>query len=505
MSHAGSSLYEEVFKEEGSGPVLIVCGTGNNGGDGLVCANLLHRSGRFDVTVLLAGDPSKLRTELARRAFSELDPGVKVLDTSGPLGLKGTKAALVGRKAIIDAVLGSGAKGELKGDIAALVEMMNGLKGKKVAVDIPTGLGTGTCFKADLTVTFHDAKEGMFKDGVWDPFCGRVVVRDIGIPEDASLLVGPGDLLRLPTKGPNSKKGETGRLLIVGGGPYTGAPALAAMAALRTGCDLVRVAVPSGIHGVIATMSPDLIVERLPTHDPYSLGPEVLGHLKTLIDGSHSVLLGPGAGDERGSLHLLADLARYASGKDIPLVIDADGLTAVRRHFAKGPFPGSSDVVLTPHRGELRALVKDLLHGPDQDSLLSPVGPGLARLAWTPAAQRLIGRLAIATRAVVLAKGPADLIVSAGEHSLKDHICLDIGGELTIGRTNITGVPEMSVGGTGDILAGLCSGLMACGMPGFDAACISAYVNGRAGEAARSVLGRSLSASSLLGHLRFSP
>lgn len=504
MLRAGISLFEEVSKELKKGKVVIVCGPGNNGGDGLVAASSLHRSGRFDVTVLYLGDPKRPRTELSAKALSELESAIPFFSSAGPQGIRGLERHMKGRASVIDALLGSGAKGEPKGDIAAAVEMMNRAGGLKVAVDIPTGLGSKICFKADITVTFHDLKAGMVKDGGHHPSCGRTIVRDIGIPAEASLLVGPGDLLRLPIKGPLSKKGETGRLLIVGGGPYTGAPALAAMAAVRTGCDLVRVAVPSGVHSIIASMSPDLIVERLPTFDPFKLGPEVLKDLKALADRSHCVLLGPGSGSDAGTLDLLADLADHVSDRNIPLVIDADGLNAVGPHLSRGAFDGSSDVVLTPHRGELKELVKCCLRGSDPTCLESPVEVGPTGPCWTVSAQVLVGRLSMAARAVILAKGPADLIVSPGTHSLMDHISIPLDGKKVIRRTNITGVPEMSVGGTGDVLAGLCSGLMASGTPGFDAACISAYVNGRGGEASHAELGRSLSASSLLKHLRFS-
>lgn len=505
MARAGRALSEEITKTVRKGKVVIVCGPGNNGGDGLVAANILHRNGRFDVTVLYIGDPKRPRSELATKALSELDKGIPIFSSAATEGTFGFAHHLKGKAAVIDAILGSGAKGVPKGDIAAVVEMMNRAGGTKVAVDIPTGLGTGICFKAGMTVTFHDLKEGMAKGGKAHPCCGRTIVRDIGIPEEAALLVGPGDLLRLPVKGQSSKKGETGRLLIVGGGPYTGAPALAAQAAVRTGCDLVRVAVPSGVHGIISSMSEDLIVERLPTFDPFELGPEVLPDLKALADWSHCVLIGPGSGNAAGTLDMLADLTLYVSGRNIPLVIDADGLTAVGKHLSGGTLPGSSDIVLTPHRGELKGLVGRFLRSSDLGHLEEPVGSRPSEGDWSLKARELVGKLALTTRAVILAKGPTDLIISSGGHSLKDHISFSLDGKKVLRRINTTGVPEMSVGGTGDVLAGLCSGLMACGMGGFDAACVSAYVNGTAGEAARAELGRSLSASSLLRYLRFSP
>lgn len=504
MSRAGKALFDEVSDLVMSGRVLVVCGPGNNGGDGFVCARLLHQSGRFKVSVLLVGGKDGPRTELARRACSELGPDIGLHTSGGPEGVRPHLHLFDGNDAIVDALLGSGAKGRPTGDIAAAVEMMNRSPGKKVAVDTPTGLGTATCFKADLTVTFHDLKKGMGGPEGHDPCCGKVVVRDIGIPAEAATLVGPGDLLRLPVKGQGSKKGETGRLLIVGGGPYAGAPTLAAMAAVRTGSDLVRVAVPPGIFGVIASMSPDIIVERLPTSDPFRLGPEALDALKALADRSHCVLIGPGSGNKEATLELLAEMVVHASERNIPLVIDADASTAVARHLSTRPIPGSSDVVLTPHRGELRMLLDAFLPDQDTSSLENPIENGRNGPAWTGPARRLVGRLTRASRAIVLAKGPADLIVSQGTHSLGDHISEPLDGRSVIIRTNITGVPEMSVGGTGDVLAGLCAGLMACGMSGFDAACVSAYVNGRAGERARAELGRSLSASSLLRHLRFS-
>lgn len=479
MENAGKALAEEIQKRDPKRKkVVIVVGTGNNGGDGMVAARYLS-AWKVPVEVVFIKPISKIRTELSKKALHDLpDDVVTTVLKPGEIK-KVLKRSLKDAWIVVDGLLGSGARGALHLDHAEAVRTMNFFKGKRIAIDSPSGLGHKLVFKADVTVTFHDVKEGMIVKGTVHPDCGELVVRTIGIPQEAAVYVGPGDLLRIPKKGKRSKKGETGKLLIIGGGPFTGAPALAALSAVKTGADLVRLAVPKGIANVIASYSPDLIVERLPTLDPFKLGPEVMGQLENSIDWCHCVLIGPGAGNDRATLHLLKATIKYASSQKKKIVIDADGLTAISELWGFfDNLENAEDVLLTPHRGELRRLVSALIKRSDVDILSDPY-ESLGRSGkWKKEALEIISDLTSDIDGTFLVKGSNDLIVSSEAPSLSTHVAFETSSRTIYRRYSTSGVPAMSVGGTGDVLSGICGGLMARGMSSFDAGCVGAYING---------------------------
>jgi NAD(P)H-hydrate epimerase len=506
MENAGKALAEEIQKRDMKRKkVVFVLGTGNNGGDGLVAAKYLCLW-KVPVEVVFLRPVSKIRTEISRRAIQNLPDDV-VVNILGPGDTRSLiKASLKGAGIVVDGLLGSGAKGALKSDYAEAVKAMNSFKGKKIAIDSPSGLGHKISFKADLTVTFHDIKEGMIVDGTHHPDCGELVVRIIGIPQEAATYVGPGDLLRMPKKPKRSKKGENGKLLIIGGGPFTGAPALAGLAAVKAGADLVRLAVPRGVADVIASFSPDLIVERLPTLDPFRLGPEVLEHLTGSIEWCHAVLIGPGAGNDRGTLHLLKDVISHASSEGKNIVIDADGLTAVSELWGfYDTFDNAGELLLTPHRAELRRLVRSFVKGANTDILRDPYKTLGRRGKWKKEALETASDLAAELDTALLVKGPIDLVLSPDSPSLSSHVALETSSTTVYRRYCTAGVPAMSVGGTGDVLSGLCAGLIARGLSAFDAACVGSYLNGTAGEEAFSQVDHSLSATEVLKRIDLLP
>jgi len=503
MEAAGRSLAEEIqARLPKKRSVVIVAGTGNNGGDGLVAARYLS-IWKVPVSVLLIRNISKIKSQIARQAYSELPNDVARYELR-PDDIQGqVKDLLKAAGVLVDGLLGSGARGRPRGDYAEILEAMNSFDGVKIAIDSPTGFGYEPSFKADLTVTFHDIKEEMFVDGKCHPDCGELIVRKIGIPDAAALYVGPGDLLRIPRKPVSSKKGDTGRVLVIGGGPYTGAPSLSACSAVKTGADLVFAAVPRGIRNVVASFSPELIVEGLGTLDPERLGPEVIEELEKMIDNSHSVLLGPGSGKDRATLHLLVTAFSLAMSKGKPIVVDADGLTALAELWKGGRF--ESEVIMTPHRGELRRLVEHFLPEEDASVLQDPYERMGKSGTWKKETLEMVSRLEERLGATLLVKGPVDLLFTGKAPSLSDHVAVELSGGKYYRRYCTFGVPAMSVGGTGDVLAGLCVGLLARGLSAFDAACVAAYINGKAGEEAFSSVGHSLSASEVLSRVRLVP
>ncbi len=329
--------------------------------------------------------------------------------------------SLEGYDVIVDCALGTGASGDVREPYLGFIEDANASGAFVVSADVPSGFGTSVCVKPDATVTFHDLKQGM------DERCGRIVVADIGIPEDAWRKVGPGDMLRYPVPRPSSHKGDNGKLMIVGGGPYFGAPAMSAMSALRIGADSVRVFTPESSYREVAAASPVLMATRLPGDRLDG------GSVDMLLRESASygaALIGPGLGASQDTLEAAARFMRECR---VPMVIDADAIAAAKGMKAAVP------TVLTPHAGEF-ARISD---GRSPEEVASAMG------------------------AVVLLKGKDDVVTD---------------GSRT--RINSSGTPAMTGAGTGDVLAGAVAGLLSKGMDAFDAACLAAYVCGKAGEEA---------------------
>lgn len=422
MENAGWALAQEITSRFGSGlRIAILCGKGNNGGDGFVAARALTKSNR--VRVFLALPPSEISTPEARMNFEKVEELHKVYSGED----------LSGYDVLVDALLGVGSKGEPKGAYAAIVKAINASGRPVVSADVPSGLGSGLVVRPEITVTFHDRKVGMDEAG-----CGEIVVADVGIPADAERFVGPGDLVHYPVPSPDAHKGQNGRLLVIGGGPYTGAPALAGLAAYRIGADLVFVACPESVSGVVASYSPNLIVLPLPGN---RLGPAHVELLAARSEEVDAVLLGPGLGDEPETLEAVRSLIARCQR---PMVLDADALKAVAGHL---DILYNKAGVLTPHHRELELLVGH------------PV-PSEARAEFAT-------ELAKGTGWTVLLKGRVDMITDGRRVKM-----------------NRTGNPGMSVGGTGDVLAGITAGLLAKRAAPFDASRISAFINGSAGDLA---------------------
>jgi len=451
MENAGRGVAEEVSKraERGSS-VAVLCGTGGNGGDGMVAARFLASWG-FDVSVYLVGREEAIRSEETRRNWV----AVKLMDSSLKVRVlkdSSNVAEVAEADVYVDAMLGIGAKSVLRPPILQAVRRVNELEGLKLAVDVPTGIDAdtgevlGEAFRADVTVTFHKPKTGMKEAS---EYVGELVVKDIGIPPEAEAYVGPGDVIvaRKPRR-PTSHKGEFGRLLVVGGSEtYTGAPALVALAALRCGVDLVYVAAPERTAYTIASMSPNLITVKL---EGAHLTPRGVATLEPYLRKATAVVLGPGLGLHRDTFEAVKELVELFNEHKVPVVMDADGLKAFAEFKSRVEFP----LVLTPHAGEYRILTG---HAPEGG--LQEVGEDVREEA---------DKLG----ATILLKGHVD-VISDGRRV----------------RYNRTGNPGMTVGGTGDTLSGIVGALMAQGFDPFTSACAGAFINGAAGDLAVEELG----------------
>lgn len=428
MDNAGAAVADFLSERYPDQRILFVCGPGNNGGDGFAAALRMDPS-RTCVAMLKKG--SSIHSDIARERYSLLECDI------APYSSK----LFDGYDVVVDCALGTGiSSDEVREPYRTFIIDVNSSGKPVVSVDIPSGLGMDIAVIPRTTLTFHDVKRGMDESN-----SGEIRVCDIGIPRDAHTYVGPGDMLRYPVPDHHSHKGQNGRLMIIGGGPYFGAPAMSGMAALRTGTDIVRVFTPSNCHDIVASYSPVLMVTAI---EGASLGPGSVEQLLVESRNYDCVLIGPGLGSAPGTLSAARE---FITGCKTPMVIDADAIRVTRGMRFTTP------VVLTPHQGEFHELDEG---GSDP------------------------GTLASSMNATILLKGHEDTITDG--HDL---------------RLNRTGTPAMTGAGTGDVLAGTVAGLMSKGMSAFNAASLGAYICGRAGEIAFDELSYGLVATDIVDRI----
>lgn len=463
MENAGRCLAQRITQNNDPCKVAIYAGNGGNGGDGFVAARYLLNKG-FEVELFLLSDPSLIKSDEARLNWEVLE---RISKGTSPLMLEVIKDSSYlyenDAEVIIDALLGTGVKGNLREPISKAVDIINQSEGFKIAVDVPTGVDPGSgmvtdkAVRADVTLTFHKVKVGLNIASV--EYVGSIEVCDIGIPLEAELFTGPGDLLRLKQRDGTSHKGQNGRVLIIGGSrDYSGAPSLAAMAAFAGGVDLAVVACPNELSPIIRSYSPDIIVRSLSAD---FLNPKDTDELIRLSENFDAVVLGCGIGREDETSLAVNDLAVEI---EKPLVLDADALKLV----GPGVLPRRiHETVITPHAGEFKEF------------------SGLGVPSNMQKRINVVKEVSRESETTVLLKGKVDIIARNDKLKL-----------------NSTGNPGMSVGGTGDCLAGLIGALLAQGHDGFEAAFLGAYINGRAGDMAQQEYGYNFKATDLL---RFIP
>jgi hydroxyethylthiazole kinase-like uncharacterized protein yjeF len=447
---------------------VVVCGKGNNGGDGLVAARRLSRWG-MGVTVIMLEHPEAFRGA-ARSSF-------RIFAASGGRWRPLTDAALVrglGRADIvIDAMFGTGFRGKPEGDIARAIELVNAGTAPVLAVDIPsgvedeTGLVQGEAVFADLTVTLGALKPGVvFHPGA--EHAGTVEVADIGFPEDLVtsdlLMVQAQDVAGLlPRRPPESHKRDAVVMVLAGSRAMTGAPVLTATAAYRAGAGLVTLAVPEGILTVVQEGIAEATFLSLPETEEGTMDERAWQPLRERLSDVDAVAVGPGLTTNRSTVELVR---RLVAECPVPLVLDADGLNAFTGH-GHLLSERASEVVITPHAGEFGRLTGLASREVLEDRV------GHARKAASD------------FRCPVLLKGSRTVVAEPG-------------GRV---RVNPTGGPVLATGGTGDVLTGAIAGLIARGLTPADAAVAAAYVHGVAGALAAADLGEGTVASDVAGRL----
>ncbi|NYB51801.1 MAG: NAD(P)H-hydrate dehydratase [Methanobacteriaceae archaeon] len=459
MENAGRCLARRITQTRDPCKVSIYAGNGGNGGDGFVAARYLLNKG-FEVEVFLLSEPSLIKSREALLNWKVLE---EISKGTSPLTLEiirdSSNLHETHSEVVIDALLGTGVSGDLREPISTAVDIINQSEGFIVAVDVPTGVDPGSgmvnhkAVRADVTVTFHKVKVGLNIASV--EYVGSIEVCDIGIPREAELFTGPGDLLRISKRDETSHKGQNGKVLIIGGSKeYSGAPALAAMSALAAGADLAVVACPQHLSPVIRSYSPDLIVHGL-SND--FINPKDTDELLKLSENFDSVVLGCGIGREDETSLAVNDLAVEI---EKPLLMDADALKLV----GPGVLPRRiHETVITPHKGEFKEF------------------SGLNIPADLKNRINVVKEVSRESETTIILKGNVDII--ACDDNLK---------------LNKTGNPGMTVGGTGDCLAGLIGALIARGHDCFEATYLGAYINGKAGDLALEEYGYNFTATDLL-------
>ncbi|MGO9646092.1 MAG: NAD(P)H-hydrate dehydratase [Candidatus Bathyarchaeia archaeon] len=467
MENAGASVAKTITElyDLKNKVVVIIGGTGNNGGDGFVIARHLANLGAI-VRVALLGRDDDIKTEEAKRnwtVLSKMDVDIEKLSIQDNREIELLQEWIGSSFVLVDAILGTGVKGLLRQQISKVVQLMNDSGRSIVAVDTPTGLDPSNgdvhsvAVKAAVTVTFHKIKEG-FRGK--EEFTGNVIVTDIGIPIEAELFTGPGDVRRV-VKARNlyGHKGTFGYVLIIGGSAvYSGAPALAGLASLRCGAGLSIIASPKPTASTIRSYSPNLIVHAL-DHDHICL--EDLPRISVLLEKCDAIVLGPGIGLEPPTMSAIPKIVAASTTMKKPILIDADALRAL-----DGTSFENGKVVLTPHAGEFRSI--------------TGVEPSMV---WKE-------RVGVCTEfarnrsCVLLLKGH-ETVVTDG-HQLK---------------VNKTGNPGLATAGSGDVLSGLIGALLAQGNNPFYAAAAGAFIHGAAGDLAVKSKGFHLLATDIINEI----
>jgi NAD(P)H-hydrate epimerase len=439
--------------------VAVLCGRGNNGGDGFVVArHLLNRGAAVESFLLARREEVKGDARINLEILDRMGAGpVEVPDAGGLAALSDRIGAA---QVVVDALLGTGARGPAKGISAEAIELVNRAGRPVIAVDIPSGLladdpePPGPAVRATLTVTFALPKRCLLLYPAAG-YAGGVRVVDIGIPailrRDPALTVGlleAADVApAFPRRDPAAHKGTFGHVLVIAGAVgKTGAAALAALAAQRVGAGLVTLAVPQSLNDAMEIKLTEVMTEPVPETEARSIGREALDRLRHLAEGKSAVALGPGLSTHPSTQKLVHELLPALR---LPIVLDADGINALAGQpelLARAGGP----VILTPHPGELSRL----LGVPREEILRRRI----------PLAQEVAGRFNV----TLILKMARTIVASPA-------------GDAVIVPT---GNPGMATGGTGDVLTGLVAGLLAQGASPELAARAAAFVHGLAGDLA---------------------
>jgi len=441
--------------------VGILCGLGNNGGDGLAVARHLFQRGGLPM-VFIMGSREKIKGDalINLNILERLPVDISYVQTIEEWTEK--KVKLQGSHLLVDSLFGTGLSRRIEGIGAAMIEWMNASDIPVLSVDIPSGVDGrtgaiwGTAVMAEETVTFAFPKLGHFLYPGRD-HTGMLYVEDISIPPQLGEriqreILEDRDIKRfLPPRRTNTHKGNYGKLAVIAGSNgLVGAGAMTAMAALRMGCGLVTLGVPESLLPVYETKLTEIMTFPLPDEGG-SLGPDSMDAIHQLLLDKDCLAIGPGLGKKDGIFEILRNILETY---DIPIVIDADGINHICQDMdvlerAKG------EVILTPHPGEMARLT----------------GRSIEEITRNPVeiAMEFAARWGI----TLILKGSTSIIAHRD-------------GRLTL---NLTGNPGMATGGSGDVLTGIIAALLCQGLNAYDATRVASYIHGKAGDWSAAIKG----------------
>ncbi len=461
MENAGRGTAEHIrtyFPQPAGKRVVILCGRGNNGGDGFVIARYFFNEGR-QVSVFLLSSIDRVHGDAKINLDAFRAVGGQVRTVESEQGWQDARSEVVHAGIIVDAMLGTGLSSEVSGLYRRIIEDVNALQGPAVvSVDVPSGLDAtsgrilGAAVNADLTCTYGLPKRGLYVyPGA--SAAGRREVIDIGIPRcfieqescNEHVLCDGFFGLVIPGRRPDSHKGTYGHVCVLAGSPgKTGAGIMTARAAMRAGAGLVTLGVPESLNCVFEAQLTEAMTEPVPDSGKGILSPASREAVRSLIAGKSVIAVGPGLSQHADTVEFFFSLLKDAGA---PLVVDADGLNILARDTSVLRRIGVP-AVLTPHPGEMARLMGATIADVQRDRIAA---------ARTFSADHGV---------IVVLKGAATVIA-------------DPGGGVYI---NTTGNPGMASGGMGDVLTGMIAGLAAQGVPLLESAQLSVFVHGRIGD-----------------------
>ena len=467
MERAGSGVVTHLLQHYGSlkgKKVVVYCGKGNNGGDGLVVARLLQDKGAHLKVILFAPykELSKDAKTMHQRLTKKPKPSqILVLPSQKKLESWTQEAHI-----LIDGLLGTGISSSVRAPYTTAIQTMNASRAYTVAIDFPSGLDgqtgarLGSAVEADLTVTFGCPKVGLY---VWNAIdlVGQIEVVDIGIPQTFikdlklhdCLLTQESVCALMPPRLPSAHKGTFGHAGIVAGSPgKTGAPALAGLGALRVGTGLVTVATPQSVAPIVEAKLLEIMTMAIPETPKHLLGPTAHKTLLRFCQDKSAVAIGPGMGVASSITKLLS---QFLPEIDVPCVLDADALNNLISHLHVFSHMKHTPI-LTPHPGEMAKLLATTSSKKVNEDRI-----GIARKFAT-------------TRKVILVLKGANTVIANPQ------------GEIVICPTGNAG---MASAGMGDVLTGIISGLLAQGLAPWDAARAGVYLHGLSGDLGAHAIG----------------
>jgi len=461
MENAGLKIADAIEKKYGplkGKYVYIFAGSGNNGGDGMVVARHLFNQ-KVKAKIFLLAEKKNIKGDAATNLAITEKMGIPMREITSPAFMESLEKELAKADIVIDALLGTGAKGAPRGLMKKVIDLINKHSKNTVAVDIPTGVGAdrgevrGEAIKAEYTVSLAYPKRGLYLYPGMD-YAGEIEIADIGIPtgleEDkinSELLTLAGISKKLFFRKPSSHKGSFGHLLVIAGSPgMTGAASLTALSALRVGAGLVTLGIPEDLNPILETKLTEVMTLPLPQSKDKTLCREGFEKIKDFSQKCKAMAIGPGISSTKQTKELISTIIDQL---DIPLVIDADGINVLAGELSLLKKYKAS-LIITPHPGEMGRLVGASVEEIQKDRIRSAV-----------ALAKKIG-------AIVVLKGARTVIASKEGNSW----------------VNLTGNPGMATGGSGDILTGIIGGLLTQKLSSLEAAKTGVYLHGYAADLA---------------------